>query len=367
MGFSVLLFLSLLALISGTSVLQATNNTEAVGDSCTITQYSQVDGVLKSCTNIILSNVEVPSGKSLNLYLRDGSTLTVRGTISFDVGYNNIWLVTISGNNIKVIGEKGSLFHGHGEKYWDGHGGSGGVTKPKLLQILNVNNAHFSNINLKNCPMFCTGITKAKDLTIDGWNADCAEGDKLGRNTDGIGISWSQHVYINNAYIHNQDQCLYVNQGSDMVFTGIHCVGSNGICATAGFSKTSYEENTTKNITFHNCVLEGGLTGVQVIAMADGGPGEITDIHFQSIILKGVRQQGVYVQMDYGNDGHPNNNIAVTGLKLSHVTGTVSGNSARPYYIKCGAKCSNWIFNDVQVTGGGVKSSCNYKPSGFNC
>ncbi|XP_072383072.1 polygalacturonase-like [Diabrotica undecimpunctata] len=364
---SIFLLFPLLVLASGTSILPTTNNTEGVGVSCTIKEYSQVEAVLKYCTDIILSNVEVPSGKSLNLHLRDGSTLTVRGTISFDVGYNDIWLVTISGNNIKVIGEKGSLFHGHGEKYWDGHGGSGGVTKPKLLQIVDVNNAHFSNINLKNCPMFCTGISQAKDLTIDGWNADCAEGDKLGRNTDGIGISWSQRVYINNAYIHNQDQCLYVNQGSDMVFTGIHCVGSNGICATAGFSKTSYEENTTKNITFHNCVLEGGLTGVQVIAMADGGPGEVTDISFQNIILKDVIQQGVYVQMDFGNNGHPNNNIAVKGLKLSHISGTVSGNSARPYYIVCGDKCSNWIFNDVHVTGGGVQSSCNYKPAGFSC
>ncbi|XP_050503424.1 polygalacturonase-like [Diabrotica virgifera virgifera] len=148
---SILLLFSLLVLASGTSILPATNNTQEVGLSCNIKAYSQVEAVLKYCTNIILSNVEVPSGKSLNLHLRDGSTLTVRG----------------------------SLFHGHGEKYWDGHGGSGGVTKPKLLQIANVNNGHFSNVHLKNCPLFFTGITKVKDLTLDGWNADCSEGDKI--------------------------------------------------------------------------------------------------------------------------------------------------------------------------------------------
>ncbi|CAG9853868.1 unnamed protein product [Phyllotreta striolata] len=338
-----------------------------ITSSCVITEYNQVENVVKACTNIVIQNLAVPANKKLVINLREGSVLTFRGTTSFGVGSLNDWLLTISGTNIHVIGEKGSLIHGHGEQYWDGQGGGGGRIKPKLLQISHVTNAKFENINLKNCPMFCTGVTNAEGLTIDGWRADCSEGDKGGgRNTDGIGISWSNNVNINDAFIHNQDQCLYVNQGTNMVFTKIHCVNSNGICATAGFSKTSYEENTVKNISFRNCVMEGGLTGVQIIAMSSGGNGEITDVSFHNVVLKGVRQQGIYIQMDYGNTGHVNNNIAVNNFQVSEIHGTVERN-AEAVHIICGAKCNQLRFSDIKITGSKVRNQCNVQPTGFKC
>ncbi|XP_056648860.1 uncharacterized protein LOC130453249 [Diorhabda sublineata] len=364
--FKSLIFLCCTIFVSSIEIISQVSN---LTNDCYITQYSQVANALSKCTNIVIDSLVVPSGITLDLKLKDGAILAFKGTTTFEVGYNDITLMTISGNNINVFGESGSLIHGQGEKYWDGQGGSG-VKKPKLFQIHDVNHAVFKNINLKNCPLFCLSIVKATDLSIDGFKADCSEGDSgsahVGRNTDGIGISWSSNVRINNVFIHNQDQCLYVNQGSNMVFTNIHCVNSNGICATAGFAEDNYEENTTKNITFHNCVMEGGLTGVQIIAMANGGPGEISDITFQNVKLVGVRQQGIFVEMDYGNAGHLNNNIEVKNLKMSQIYGTVA-DGARQIYIKCGAKCHDWTFSNINLTGGGTPNSCNYVPAGFSC
>ncbi|XP_056630631.1 polygalacturonase-like [Diorhabda sublineata] len=366
--FKSLIFLCCTIFVSSTEIISQVSN---LTNDCYITQYSQVANALSKCTSIVIDSLVVPSGKTLDLKLKDGAILAFKGTTTFEVGYNDVYLMTISGNNINVFGESGSLIHGQGEKYWDGQGGSGGVTKPKLFLIQDVNHGVFKNINLKNCPMFCTTILKSNYVTIDGFKADCSEGDSgsahVGRNTDGIGIAWCTNLYINNVFIHNQDQCLYVNQGSNMVFTNIHCVNSNGICATAGYSQTSYEENTTKNITFHNCVMEGGLTGVQILAKWNAGLGEISDITFQNVKLVGVRQQGIFVEMDSGNTGHINNNIEVKNLKMSQIYGTVEGNGARAIYIKCGAKCHDWIFSNINVSGGGTPNSCNYVPAGFSC
>lgn len=70
--------------------------------------------------------------------------------------------------------------------------------------------------------------------------------------------------------------------------------------------------------------------------------------------------------MDYGNNGHPNNNIAVQNIRYNKISGTVEPN-ARAVYIICGAKCKNVELSGIGISGSKVPNSCNIQPRGFKC
>ena len=103
--------------------------------SCTFTDAAAASKSKTSCATIVLSNVAVPSGTTLDLTkLNDGTTVIFEGTTSF--GYKE-WagpLISVSGTKITVKGASGHVIDGNGAKWWDGEGSNGGKTKPKVWQ-----------------------------------------------------------------------------------------------------------------------------------------------------------------------------------------------------------------------------------------
>lgn len=91
----VLLFVSLVAV-----------NTE---EQCIIRNYDEVDDIVNSCTDIVIDGITVPGGEQLAIDLQTGSTLTFRGTTTFEFYEWSGPMVYITGDNILVKGEKGIL------------------------------------------------------------------------------------------------------------------------------------------------------------------------------------------------------------------------------------------------------------------
>lgn len=79
---------------------QQTNN-------CTITEFSQVERVLRECTDIVISNLTVPGGVQLKLDLQKGSIVTFNGNIVFEVAYWDGHLIQVSGEGVLVQGAPG--------------------------------------------------------------------------------------------------------------------------------------------------------------------------------------------------------------------------------------------------------------------
>jgi polygalacturonase len=101
--------------------------------SCTFTDAAAAIKGKASCTAIVIKDMTVPAGTTLDLTkLKSGTTVTFQGTTTF--GYKE-WegpLISVSGTNIKVVGAAGHLINGAGEKWWDGKGTNGGKKKPKV-------------------------------------------------------------------------------------------------------------------------------------------------------------------------------------------------------------------------------------------
>lgn len=126
------------ALASPVQDVPNTVHTRANDTSCIFTGpegYLDVLAAKTSCSDIVLSNLQVPGNVTLNLEgLNDGTTVTFEGRTTWDFYEWFGPLFSVSGNYITVTGAPGSVLDGQGSLWWDGLGNGGGRTKPKFFK-----------------------------------------------------------------------------------------------------------------------------------------------------------------------------------------------------------------------------------------
>jgi polygalacturonase len=121
-------------------------------------------------------------------------------------------------------------------------------------------------------------------------------------------------------------------------------------------------------VTFSNSKVSNSQNGCR-IKTNSGTTGTITDIHClrKASPFSGITIYGIDVQQDYlngGSTGDPTNGVVIDGVTYSNVTGTATS-TGMDYYILCeSGSCEDCTFTDVDITGGGVASSCNYPSTG---
>ncbi|CAG9827217.1 unnamed protein product [Diabrotica balteata] len=359
-------------LLVGVCVLYSTANALNLTASCTINKFQDVDTVVSQCKSINVGSFAVPAGETLKLHLQAGTTLNFNGNIAF--GYKE-WdgpLMWIKGDGVTVQGSSSHLLNGRGELWWDGHGDHSNKKKPQFMLIQATGNSVFKYIKVKNCPHTCIGISDSHDITLDHWTIDSKDGDtKGGANTDGFDVAKSYKVTIKDTSVWNQDDCICVNQGQNLVFQNMHCIGGHGLSLAAGMWNT-YELNTIYNVTFKDSIVENSRNGIHLKTIpANNNKGEINLITYDNIKLIGISYYAINVQEDYTNDGptgHPLGNIPIKNLHINKVYGTMTGSNSVKAYILCGSGgCSNWNWSNINVSGAAKSNSCNFKPNGFNC
>ncbi|KAG0376301.1 hypothetical protein BGX24_007934 [Mortierella sp. AD032] len=355
-------FLPIITAFAATAVMAAPTK-ERVG--CVATSYEQIAGT-KSCSTIAIQGpFTVPANKMIDLTgLKSGTTITITGTITFAKGNldKNHDLITIGGSNIKVDGTKGTL-DGSGPLYWDGKGGNGGINKPKFIRLRKMSGS-ITGLTVLNSPVHtfaingCNGVTLT-NVTIDNRGPKYA----LGHNTDGFDVSSSSGVTIVGAKVYNNDDCLALNSGTNIAFVGNYCNGGHGISigsikAGAVVDGVSITGNTVVNSS----------NAVRIKAYANATGGKVNNVTYADTTLSGISNYGIIIQQDYTNEGatgKPGGAAPITNVNLYNIHGTMT-KKGRSVYILC-AKCSNFNFQKIAVTGGSVASNCTGitpKPSG---
>ncbi|KAI0435165.1 glycoside hydrolase [Xylaria sp. FL1042] len=342
-----------------------------LADSCTFSGslgYSSASISKASCSTIVLSSLQVPGGKTLNLEkLNDGTTVIFEGTTTFGYAEWEGSLFSVSGNSITVKGAEGSVLDGQGALYWDGMGGGGGVTKPKFFKANNLNDSVLDSITIKNAPKNSFSLNHVYNLTVKDVTVDDKDGAVLGKNTDAFNINNADGVTIIGAQVWNQDDCVAINSGQNIYFGSGFCSGGHGLSIGSIGGQTT---NVVSNVTFADSTVQKSQQSVRIKTIS-GATGTVEDITYRNIYLDGAgvdadySDYGIIVTQSYnGEDGEPTNGVAVTGFVLQNVTGTV-GSDALDIYIECGVgSCSDWSWSGVSVTGGKKSSSCLNVPSG---
>lgn len=225
--------------------------------------YSSASKSKASCSTIILNGLTVPAGVTLDMTdLNDDTVVIFEGTTKW--GYKE-WegpLFAVSGTGIKVAGESSAVLDGQGALWWDGEGDDG-KTKPKFFQAHDLTSSTIENIYVLNPPHQVFSINGADTLALESITIDASDGDTddLGANTDCFDIGSSDGVTITNAKCYNQDDCVAVNSGTNIKFTGGLCSGGHGLSIGSVGGRS---DNVVENVYFESSTVENSQNGVRI-------------------------------------------------------------------------------------------------------
>ncbi|KAL3959327.1 hypothetical protein ACCO45_007489 [Purpureocillium lilacinum] len=342
---------SLLLLGALTTALAAPSSSIAPRGTCTFTDAASAIKQKASCSTITLKNIAVPAGTTLDLTgLKDGTHVVFSGKTTF--GYKE-WagpLIDVSGKGIVVEGAVGHSIDCQGQRWWDTKGSNGGKKKPKFFSAHKLTNSRIKGLNVLNTPVQAFSINGAKNLEVIDVHMDNSLGDtKGGHNTDAFDVGSSDGVYISGAVVQNQDDCLAVNSGTNITFTGGNCSGGHGLSIGSVGGRSN---NVVKGVRITNSKISNSDNGVRIKTVS-GATGSVSDIVYDNIALSNIAKYGIVIQQDYQNGsptGTPTAGVPITGLTVNRVTGTVKS-SGTNVYILCAA-CKNWTWTNNKVTGG---------------
>lgn len=334
--------------------------------SCTLTSFNDLAAVKASCTTITIGTLTVPAGKTLDLTdLPTGTKVVFAGTVTF--GYKE-WvgpLVSVSGTQISITGKDGHCLDGHGESWWDGKGGNGGKVKPKFFFARKMYDSTIKDLYIKDTPVHCFSINNSKGLTIDSVTIDNSLGDtKGGHNTDAFDVGSSSNITINNATVYNQDDCLAINSGENIVFSNGYCSGGHGVSIGSVGGRSN---NVVKGVTITDTKIVNSENGVRIKTVYNA-TGSVSGITYSGITLQNITKYGIVVRQDYKNGsptGTPTAGVPITDVTIKNVKGTVKSSGTNTF-ILC-ASCSGFNWSDVSVTGGKTSTKCMGEPAGVKC
>ncbi|KAJ7673946.1 glycoside hydrolase [Mycena polygramma] len=355
--------LAALALLLGSAVTaiptanRTLNAPRKIGRRCTGEIASLADvPAAEECTTIVIGGFTVPAGETFALTPPDGADVSLTGTITF--GFQE-WagpLMTITGNDITFNGGGNELL-GQGDLYWDGQGGSGGVTKPDPMLRVNIGGS-FTNLKLVNSPGRAVAIG-GSSLTVSGITVDNSAGsapnsksgsDPAGANTDGFDVS-ANDVTIESSSVANQDDCLAINKGENIVFSGNTCSGGHGISVGSITSGV-----TVSNVQITGNTVTNSVNGLRIKTDATATGSTVSGVVYSNNKLSGITEFGVLIDQSYPSTlGTPGTGVVIETVTFSGTNTIAVGSDAKRVEVNCGSTSScdgTWNWAGLTATGG---------------
>ncbi|KAF8158800.1 pectin lyase fold/virulence factor [Mycena galopus ATCC 62051] len=354
--------LTVFTLLFGVVAATPTNRTgvlnapRKIGRRCTGEIQSLADvAAAEECTTIVIGGFTVPAGETFALAPPDGASVSLTGAITFA-------FETITGNDITFNGGGHELV-GQGNLYWDGQGINGGVTKPDPMLRINMGGS-FTNLKLSNSPGRAIAIG-GSSLTVSAIDVDNSAGsapnsksgsDPAGANTDGFDVS-ANDVTIESSTVANQDDCLAINKGTNIVFSGNICSGGHGISVGSITSGV-----TVSNVQITGNTVTSSVNGLRIKTDATASGSTVSNIVYSNNKLSGITEFGVLIDQSTPGTGVVINTVTFSGTNTIAV-----GSSAKRVEVNCGSTSScdgTWNWSGLAATGGAAGAVKNAPVSG---
>ncbi|KAJ7047728.1 glycoside hydrolase [Mycena alexandri] len=328
-----------------------------IGKRCTGSIQSLADvAAAELCTTINIGGFTVPAGQTFALAPPDGAVVSLTGQITFAVANWAGPLMKISGNSITFNGNNHNLV-GNGDQYWDGLGGSGGVVKPAPMLVLAMSGT-FENIQVVNSPTRAVaiegdGIT-VSSVTVNNAAGAAANSKSAGKpagvNTDGFDVA-ANNVVIQNSVVTNQDDCLAINRGTNIKFTGNSCTGGHGISIGSIASGA-----VVSGVTISNNVVTNNGNGLRIKTDATATGATVSNVVYSGNKATGITGFGVLIDQSYPAVlGTPGTGVVINGVSFTG-TNTISVTSTgHRVEVNCGSTSScigTWNWSGLTATGG---------------
>ncbi|CAK5282083.1 unnamed protein product [Mycena citricolor] len=316
--------------------------------SCTVNSVASSKN-LSGCSNVVIQGFTVPAGNTITIAAAKGATVTMAGDVVFAKTTTPGPLFTFNTPAINFNGGNHKI-DGNGASYWDGKGTNGGSFKPHpFIKVKGYGT--FQQFTVLNSPAQAISVgTTGGAAAISHVTVDNSLGDsKGGHNTDAFDVS-ADDVTISSCTVKNQDDCLALNAGNNVVFEDNSCAGGHGISIgsmASGKSVTNFKalRNTVTN----------SLYGIRIKVQASATGAKVANVVYDGNKLSGITSYGVLITQSYpANNGKPGTGGPISGVSFSGSPTTVSGTSnAYGLVVDCGACTGTWDFSGLDIVAAG--------------
>ncbi|KAK9279137.1 hypothetical protein L1049_012814 [Liquidambar formosana] len=219
----------------------------------------------------------------------------------------------------------------------------------QALRFHRCNNLQLSGLNHLDSPKNHISINGCNGATISNLHIMAPENSP---NTDGIDISSSSHVNIQDCIIKTGDDCIALNNGTSFInITRVACGPGHGISVGSLGKNGAFDK--VEEVHVLNCSFTGTQNGARIKTW-QGGSGFARKITFEQITLS-ASENPIIIDQYYCNGGHNCPPARKPGVQISDVTfSDVRGTSASKQAISlnCDKKagCTNIILNQINIT-----------------
>ncbi|KAI0131594.1 glycoside hydrolase family 28 protein [Hypoxylon sp. NC0597] len=328
-------------------------------------------------------------GSPLDLRFLKHVDIVITGDIAFDdsdVYYwqNNSFKYTFQnqsvfwkfgGEDVHIYGdltlEEGkSVIDGRGEAYWQAVQTDKALLRPMLFALDGMKGATMSNLRMRNPPNWFNIIANSSDIIISNMDlrAESLNGTKIA-NSDGWDTYRSDHVVIQDSFIHNTDDCVSFKPNStDVVIQNLECIGSHGI-SIGSIGQYPNETDIVENLYIYNIsmanasdfarikVWPGIQTNFQTNLAGGGGTGHVRNVTYD--LLHSINNdRAITITQCYGQSNktlcneYPAN-LTIQDVTMKNIYGTTSAKlDPQAGTLVCSApdRCSNIRVENITIT-----------------
>ncbi|KAF9615727.1 hypothetical protein IFM89_026142 [Coptis chinensis] len=237
-----------------------------------------------------------------------------------------------------------------------------GCQRPTSLAFHACKTIQLSGITSINSPSNHFSINEVDGATISNVHLTAPEESP---NTDGIDITDSRNIQIEESIIATGDDCVAINGGTSFInITNVACGPGHGI-SVGSLGDKGGKEDTVEEIRVQNCNFTGTTNGLRIKTFA-AGTGYARKIHFDQITFQDVKNAIIIDQYycPHGQcEGGASSNIRLSDISYTGVQGSTTELVAINLNCSSTVPCSNIFMNGVNIVaddpGSTTSASCS--------
>ncbi|XP_027771883.1 probable polygalacturonase At1g80170 isoform X2 [Solanum pennellii] len=340
----------------GNKILVNVDSFGAVGDGTSDDTKAFVDAWKQACSTP-KSVLLVPAGRS---YLVNATRfrgpcvgilrVQIEGTIvapddpkNWNFAKNGrIWLGFF--NLTGALFQGGGVVDGSGSKWW---AASCKKNKTNALTIYGSSGIKVRDLTIQNGQQMNFAISRSDSIRITGVTVSAPEDSP---NTDGIHITESTNVVLQNSKIGTGDDCVsIVNASSHIKMKRIYCGPGHGI--SIGSLGKDNSVGIVTGVVLDNAFLRGTTNGLRIKTW-QGGSGYVRAVRFQNVRMQDVSNPIIIDQFYCDSPKSCQNQtsaVEISEIVYRNVSGTSKSQKAIKFACSDNVPCSHIVLNNINL------------------
>ncbi|KAJ9171785.1 hypothetical protein P3X46_015100 [Hevea brasiliensis] len=277
---------------------------------------------------------------------------TVKATNDLSQYSEDTWFLFEKIIGVVLIG--GGIFDGQGPSVWkynDCKKNKDCTKLPSSIKFQRVTNAVVSDITSVNSKFFHYHVTDCTNFTANNLKIVAPDDSP---NTDGMHISDTNGVKVTKSTIGTGDDCISIGQGvTNATISEVFCGPGHGL--SIGSLGKYEDEADVKGIMVINCTLFNTTNGVRIKTWAASPPSAASNITFQDIIMKSVKNP-IIIDQKYGSRSSTEpSRVKISDVHYKNIRGTSTSKVAVNFLCSSSVPCEGIELTNIDLSYVGTK------------